>query len=126
VRVVDVESRPNVSDNNGKHDGTLYRTVSGGVWNDRRARIVRGFEPSCPHDDGSASGVVLDPFAGAGTTGMVALQHGREFVGIELNPEYAQMARERIETAVRLGFRAPQNGSEQIAGQTSIFDMEAP
>lgn len=41
-------------------------------------------------------GVVLDPFTGSGTTGMVAVQHGRDFVGIELNPAYADMARARI------------------------------
>ena len=40
-------------------------------------------------------GVVLDPFCGSGTTGMVARQHGRNFVGIELNPDYAVMARAR-------------------------------
>ena len=44
-----------------------------------------------------AGGVVLDPFTGAGTTAMVALRHGRGFVGIELNPEYCEMARRRIE-----------------------------
>jgi site-specific DNA-methyltransferase (adenine-specific) len=41
-------------------------------------------------------GLVLDPFCGAGTTGVVALRHGRSFVGIELSPRYARMARERI------------------------------
>ena len=41
-------------------------------------------------------GVVLDPFMGSGTTGMVALKHGRRFVGIELNPEYFRMACDRI------------------------------
>jgi DNA modification methylase len=41
-------------------------------------------------------GTVLDPFAGAGTTGLVALRLGREFIGIELNPDYAEMARRRI------------------------------
>lgn len=41
-------------------------------------------------------GMVLDPFAGAGTTGIVAARHGRSFVGVELNPEYAEMARRRI------------------------------
>jgi DNA modification methylase len=41
-------------------------------------------------------GTVLDPFFGAGTTGVVANRHGRRFIGIELNPVYAQMARERI------------------------------
>lgn len=46
---------------------------------------------------GSAKGdTVLDPFAGSGTTGMVALRHGRSFIGCELNPEYAQLARHRI------------------------------
>ena len=40
--------------------------------------------------------MVLDPFAGAGTTGLVAHRLGRSFVGIDLNPDYAQMARDRI------------------------------
>jgi DNA modification methylase len=39
---------------------------------------------------------VLDPFAGSGTTGVVCGWHGREFVGCELNPEYAAMAEQRI------------------------------
>jgi DNA modification methylase len=39
---------------------------------------------------------VLDPFSGAGTTGLVALRLGRKYIGIELNPEYVEMARERI------------------------------
>ena len=42
-------------------------------------------------------GMVIDPFCGSGTTGMVALRHGRQFIGIELNPEYVAMARRRIE-----------------------------
>lgn len=56
-----------------------------------------GLRPQCDCT-GAISGpsVVLDPFAGSGTTGLVALQHGRSFVGIELNPRYAEMARERI------------------------------
>lgn len=41
-------------------------------------------------------GLVLDPFAGAGTTGVVALRHRRRFVGIELNPQYIQMAEKRL------------------------------
>jgi DNA modification methylase len=40
-------------------------------------------------------GTVLDPF-GAGTTGMVALRHGRSFVGIELSADYVRLARDRI------------------------------
>ena len=41
-------------------------------------------------------GIVLDPFMGGGTTGMVAAQMGRHFVGIELNPEYTELAYKRI------------------------------
>jgi DNA modification methylase len=41
-------------------------------------------------------GVVLDPFGGAGTTGLVADRLGRDAILIELNPEYAEMARNRI------------------------------
>lgn len=41
-------------------------------------------------------GTVLDPFFGAGTTGLVAKKHGRNWIGIELNEAYAQMAQERI------------------------------
>jgi DNA modification methylase len=40
--------------------------------------------------------VVLDPFAGSGTTGMVALRHDRSFIGCELNPAYVDLARDRI------------------------------
>lgn len=41
-------------------------------------------------------GVVLDPFGGAGTTGLVADRLGRDAILIELNPEYAAMAERRI------------------------------
>ena len=44
-----------------------------------------------------AGGVVLDPFMGSGTTGMVAAMHQRNFIGFELNPEYCKMAEKRIE-----------------------------
>ena len=45
-------------------------------------------------------GTVLDPFNGSGTTGMVAMKHGRKYVGIELNQEYIKMSEERIGKAV--------------------------
>ena len=46
----------------------------------------------CPEN-----GIILDPFMGAGTTGMVAKRHNRNYVGIELNPEYIKIAENRIE-----------------------------
>lgn len=40
--------------------------------------------------------VVLDPFMGSGTTAAVALQHGRQYLGCELNPDYEPLQQERI------------------------------
>jgi DNA modification methylase len=40
--------------------------------------------------------LILDPFTGSGTVGVVAVKHGRYFVGTEINPEYAFMASNRI------------------------------
>jgi DNA modification methylase len=40
---------------------------------------------------------VLDPYCGSATTGVVATQWNRDFIGIELNPEYVEMGRRRIE-----------------------------
>ena len=42
------------------------------------------------------NGVVLDPFLGSGTTAATAKMHGRNYLGIELNPSYVQMAERRI------------------------------
>ncbi|HJE71441.1 DNA-methyltransferase [Pseudomonas oryzihabitans] len=44
-------------------------------------------------------GLVLDPFGGAGTTALVAMQEGRRSVLCELNPEYAALARARLDAA---------------------------
>jgi site-specific DNA-methyltransferase (cytosine-N4-specific) len=50
---------------------------------------------------GTAPGdLVLDPFIGSGTTGVAALAAGRRFLGIELNPEYAEIAERRLNGAV--------------------------
>lgn len=44
--------------------------------------------------------VVLDPFNGSGTTGQVALQHGRRYVGCELNAEYIELTGARLAAAI--------------------------
>jgi DNA modification methylase len=50
---------------------------------------------------GSKEGdTVLDPFSGSGTTGEVALKHGRNYIGLELNPDYAAISEKRITEAV--------------------------
>jgi len=44
---------------------------------------------------------ILDPFMGSGTTGVAAMQLGRKFIGIEIEPKYFDIACERIENAQR-------------------------
>lgn len=53
--------------------------------------IVPCITAGCPE-----GGTVLDPFFGAGTTGLVAERLGRKWIGIELNPAYAEIAEARI------------------------------
>ncbi|MDC3735455.1 site-specific DNA-methyltransferase [Pseudomonas syringae pv. syringae] len=60
-------------------------------------------------------GVVLDPFGGAGTTSLVSMQEGRRSIICELNPEYAALARARIDAAWLDG-----------AAQMDVFHDSAP
>jgi len=60
--------------------------------------------------------VVLDPFAGSGTTGVACLRLGRRFIGIERDPKYIEVARERL--------AAEESGSTlqaARAGQVPLF-----
>lgn len=59
------------------------------------ALVVPCILAGCPK-----GGLVLDPFGGAGTTELVADRLGRDAVLIELNPEYAELARERLRRAI--------------------------
>jgi DNA modification methylase len=45
------------------------------------------------------SDLILDPFMGSGTTGVAAVQLGRKFIGIEIDPGYFEIAKKRIEQA---------------------------
>jgi len=101
----------------GDNDSSKFQTYSGNIYNPTSKKNKRSvwtvttkpfkeahfatyppdlIEPcilaGCP-----AGGVVLDPFMGSGTTGMVAAMYQRNFIGFELNPEYCKMAEKRIE-----------------------------
>lgn len=55
------------------------------------------YKPTCDCDAEFISGIVLDPFFGAGTTGLVALKQNKKFIGIELNKEYIKIAEKRLQ-----------------------------
>jgi DNA modification methylase len=61
------------------------------------ALCVRPIISSCPPD-----GIVLDPFAGSGTTMKVAYDLGRNSIGIELNPKYAEIIKRRVPTLLQV------------------------
>lgn len=102
------QQRASDGDANSEYHGEAVKDYEGtGAENasEVKARILEGMRerktvgwwPTCDHDSGEpVPQLVLDTFTGSGTTGMVALRHSRDFVGTELNPEYAQMARKRI------------------------------
>jgi site-specific DNA-methyltransferase (adenine-specific) len=59
--------------------------------------LVRSdYRPACDCHSRFSRGVVLDPFFGSGTVGLVAQRLQRDWLGIELNPDYCQMAWERL------------------------------
>jgi site-specific DNA-methyltransferase (adenine-specific) len=62
------------------------------------------------------NGIILDPFCGSGTTCVAAKMLGRKYIGIEINAEYCEIARERLrafETGVPV--------AEARAGQGGLF-----
>jgi DNA modification methylase len=79
----------------GKPSGTVGKSGGGRI--DSISRTI-GWRPTCacPDNDGSGRCVVLDPFAGAGTTLWVAEQLGRNSIGIELNPDYCKIIERRM------------------------------
>ena len=92
----------------GAYDGKATKDFAAARAEDAsavKARILQGLRDretvgwrrtcKCP-ETGTVPCTVLDPFAGSGTTGVVAMRHQRQFVGVELNPSYAELARKRI------------------------------
>jgi hypothetical protein len=67
--------------------------------NDGRYKIIKtttGFRPTCDHDAPAVPCIVLDPFNGSGTTGLVCQQLGRRYIGLDLSLAYLQLSRERL------------------------------
>jgi DNA modification methylase len=96
-RVVDVgyENPGNRTTNGPRSTDRRHETAGFERRLERRARTT-GRQATCDHKDDTGKCVVLDPFAGSGTTLKVAMALGREAIGIELNPEYVALAERRL------------------------------
>lgn len=95
-----VERTPMIIKNGPKAGGYGSRTtdgLSGTMLSPAESHTI-GWQPACTcaNNTGSGKCIVLDPFMGAGTTALVALQHNRNYLGIELNADYIQLAQKRI------------------------------
>lgn len=84
----------------GNEDST--KTFASGERTRLHTRTI-GWQPTCTCDAGPpVPALVLDPFGGAGTTGLVAQELGRDAVLIELNEDYAAIAHKRLHAAMPL------------------------
>lgn len=82
-----------------KRGGYGSRTTDGisGTMISPASHITSGWKPTCLHESaGEGRCLILDPFSGAGTVALVAQRLGRDYLGIELNPDYVAMAEDRI------------------------------
>jgi hypothetical protein len=75
------------------------RTRASGTMIEPPTTTTTGWQSTCDCNAPSVPATVLDPFIGAGTTGLVARRHGRRYIGIELNPESVEIAERRIAAA---------------------------
>jgi DNA modification methylase len=95
-----IERTPMIIRNGPKAGGYGSRTtdsLSGTMVAPAETHTV-GWKPtcSCPNNTGAGKCLILDPFMGSGTTALVALQYNRQYVGVELNPAYIELAQKRI------------------------------
>ena len=132
VRVVERgQYKPPTVDPGGRNvdesRGDKTRKLSGKEYNEQATARTTGWEMGCnchPDPDGAALIIhknsvpcrVLDPFNGAGTTGIAANLLGHDYTGCELNPEYAAMAINRIARELR-----PQTAVNNNAEPIGLF-----
>ena len=118
VRIVEKDRRPTRPGINNAIDDTGMANRDAG----RHVTDVTtvGWSPSCECGKQNVQPcTVLDPFAGAGTVGVVARQMGLNHIGLELNPDYCEMARQRIADP------EPEPITPDVAGQLRLFEDPA-
>ena len=99
----DADSYDGVEGNHGGNTGLKDMAIAVGLKDDAEIEVttkkktIKVYVSDIPLDEHPVKpAVVLDPFSGSGTSGVVALEHGRSYIGIELNPEYAELSERRL------------------------------
>lgn len=99
VRVVERDVLPppdRINNNAFKHDAMTTHGEGAATLRNIVVRDTLGWEPSCSCGAPVVPCTVLDPFNGSGTTGVAAIGLGRNYIGIDLNPDYLAMADRRL------------------------------
>jgi DNA modification methylase len=97
----DVTRETGTYDYSDRKENVKGRIQSSGTMLERPKAEHNGWDKCCECEtDETEPGIALDPFCGSGTTCMVAKNHQRQFIGIDLNPEYVSMAQDRVGTSV--------------------------
>ena len=92
------ESHGNTDNTTGlRNKRSVWRVATQGYREAHFATFPEKLIEPCVLAGSKEGGIVLDPFLGSGTTAAVAKKHNRGFIGIELNPEYVEMAKRRLE-----------------------------
>lgn len=105
--VIDDGQQPNsmhIKRMNGEQDEVYYKKNKRTVWTITTqpfkgahfAVMPEKLVEPCVMAGSRPGDLILDPFAGSGTVGVVAQKHGRQFIGIELNPDYVKLAEARL------------------------------
>ena len=96
-RVVEREPMEIKRSGRGALLGKYGRTAASGTMTKPAISITTGWRPTCTcENEGKGRCIVLDPFAGSGTTLWVAEHYGRDSIGIELSPEYCELINKRM------------------------------
>jgi len=107
TRVIERTDKEDTSARGSTFDGGKTGARDNGDRTQKGPRFTKeatGWAASCECNAGDPiPQIVLDPFAGSGTTAMVALQNGRRAIGTELNPKYLRLQDDRTQVTIGLG-----------------------
>jgi hypothetical protein len=91
-------------------------------WKKASQHTTLGWRPGCDCDAGDPiPATVLDPFGGSGTVGLVAEELDRDAILIDLNPDYTEMARRRIDRTPLV--EMTHNGQPVAVEQVPMFEV---